>query len=143
MMPMLRHRCAAQGEIFYLIQTLGAGPCTDSDPGIVLPGDFDEAMEAGLSGTRLVACDVCSMLRPPRARHCHRCGFCIMDLDHHCQWVGKCIGKKNYTSFKVFTITLSLYFWFIFLSTGNWALPLAMARSDEMVGDLLRAMFGR
>ena len=31
--------------------------------------------------------------------HCNTCGCCIVDLDHHCPWMGKCIGQDNLKSF--------------------------------------------
>ncbi len=31
-------------------------------------------------------CDVCKVVRPPRAGHCRICGVCILRLDHHCVW---------------------------------------------------------
>ena len=34
--------------------------------------------------------------------HCNLCGICIEEYDHHCPYVGKCIGKGNIAYFKVF-----------------------------------------
>lgn len=31
--------------------------------------------------------------------HCPECDICCEGLDHHCQWVGKCVGKNNLISF--------------------------------------------
>ena len=44
--------------------------------------------------------------------HCNKCGICIEDQEHHCIWIGKCVGKKNITSFYIFcasTIFCSIY----------------------------------
>lgn len=59
--------------------------------------------------TRVKYCEECDIYRPPRTIHCGLCGCCIERLDHHCPWIGTCVGKRNYKYFLFFL-------WSVFLS---------------------------
>jgi palmitoyltransferase len=47
-------------------------------------------------------CGVCVVDIPLRAKHCKYCNKCIATYDHHCDWVGNCIGEKNKLMFIAF-----------------------------------------
>mmetsp|Transcript_52111 Transcript_52111/g.97485 ORF Transcript_52111/g.97485 Transcript_52111/m.97485 type:complete len:206 (-) Transcript_52111:147-764(-) len=77
--------------------------CALSDPG-VLPKSADESLAESLApaAPRVKRCEICQVVQPRGCQHCHFCQVCIQGLDHHCPWMGKCIGKKNLCSFYTF-----------------------------------------
>ena len=55
-------------------------------------------------------CDICGLYQPPRVYHCSNCSCCITGLDHHCPWVGKCVGRGNMFFFRLFNVFWISYF---------------------------------
>ena len=98
-----------------------------SDPGY-LPKQSRAAMEAqrlrmeeqGLAGTFTV-CQFCNVIREqPRTSHCYDCNACVLELDHHCPWMGQCVGKYNLRYFYGFLWAITALLIFTAASFFTW-----------------------
>ena len=101
----------------YLIEVLSTilGGC--SDPGILARQRKDYYYNTNRPALKYVInghiytfnyCYSCSLYRPPRTSHCSLCDNCVERFDHHCLWLGTCIGKRNYRYFYFLTLCINL-----------------------------------
>lgn len=73
------------------------------------PGFVDKTMEKSSTEELFSYCDICDIPLPLRVRHCKRCRRCVLGFDHHCWFVGTCIGRKNHRTFLIYCISELLF----------------------------------
>ena len=70
-------------------------PKTDSDTAELLP-------DPEFARSLWKECESCDMHVPVRTYHCGHCRRCIYALDHHCYFLGTCVGRCHLRFFIVF-----------------------------------------
>eukprot|EP00246_Nothoceros_aenigmaticus_P016353 TRINITY_DN7365_c0_g1_i1.p1 TRINITY_DN7365_c0_g1~~TRINITY_DN7365_c0_g1_i1.p1 ORF type:complete len:451 (+),score=45.37 TRINITY_DN7365_c0_g1_i1:313-1665(+) len=76
-------------------------------------------------------CDTCMLYRPPRCSHCSICNNCVQRFDHHCPWVGQCIGQRNYRFFFMFVSSTTLLCIFVFAMSA-WNIKFHMTNGRNV-----------
>ena len=80
-----------------------------SNPGIMINKEYKDLLDIVEKGEEADNfCPYCLVKHKYRSKHCLVCEKCIEEFDHHCFWVGNCIGKNNYTLFFIFLIYVNL-----------------------------------
>ena len=104
-------------SILYIIQIISTIMGGFSDPGILPRQRKDYYYNTNRPALKYVInghiftlnyCYTCSLFRPPRTSHCSLCDNCVERFDHHCLWLGTCIGKRNYRYFYLLTASINI-----------------------------------
>ena len=53
-------------------------------------------------------CKECLILQPYRTKHCKICNMCVAKYDHHCPWIGGCVGEKNIGMFILMILSMTI-----------------------------------
>ncbi|GER34454.1 DHHC-type zinc finger family protein [Striga asiatica] len=99
---------------------------------------FPRTKEIMVNGVpvRVKYCDTCMLYRPPRCSHCSICNNCVERFDHHCPWVGQCIGLRNYRFFFCFVSSATLLCVYVFAISAFYIKVLM----DDHQGTVWKAM---
>ena len=49
-------------------------------------------------------CTICHLEQPLRTKHCRDCDQCVATHDHHCPWIGNCVGERNRARFYIYLV---------------------------------------
>ena len=120
--------CGILSTLFYCLNIFFLIRGGFTDPGIIERNNefcyYDNrksVIKANKNGhiVNLNYCYTCFHFRPPRTSHCAECDNCVERFDHHCLWMGTCVGKRNYKFFySLITLATLLSLFQIFVSVG-------------------------
>ena len=102
---------------FFIITVILLFMASFKDPGILLRFELENNIIEDRKKCKIFQlgfiqnykyCGSCKIIRPSRSTHCGDCDNCVEKFDHHCPWVGQCIGKRNYKYFYFFLFNLNV-----------------------------------
>ncbi|KAJ0755271.1 putative protein S-acyltransferase [Helianthus annuus] len=117
-----------------LDQSLDVGPGQTPQ---LRPPRFKEVTVNGLT-VKVKYCDTCMLYRPPRCSHCSICDNCVDRFDHHCPWVGQCIGLRNYRFYFMFVSSATLLCIYIFAFCWVYAIKIKNSEDTSIWGALIK-----
>ena len=107
-----------------------------SDPGKLININNISMLDLVLRGELLEEyCPNCLIKMNYRTKHCIICEKCVDEFDHHCFWVGNCIGKNNYLLFFIFLVFVIFNTVFNFLITTYYVFTEMKSPFGEKTND--------
>ena len=107
-----------------------------SDPGKLINSNNMSMLDLVLRGELLEEyCPNCLIKMNYRTKHCIICEKCVDEFDHHCFWVGNCIGKNNYLLFFIFLVFVIFNTVFNFLITTYYVFTEMKSPFGEKTND--------
>uniref|UniRef100_A0A8C7XJ90 Palmitoyltransferase n=1 Tax=Oryzias sinensis TaxID=183150 RepID=A0A8C7XJ90_9TELE len=113
------------------------GKSWKSDPGIIKASEEQkkktivELAETG-SLDLSIFCSTCLIRKPVRSKHCAVCNRCIAKFDHHCPWVGNCVGSGNHRYFMAYLFfLLCMICWMIYGCISYWRVHCATTYAKD------------
>jgi hypothetical protein len=94
-----------------------------TNPGYVEPA---LALDDDIVGARF--CLLCQVLKDRDTHHCTVCIRCVQSMDHHCLWVGNCVGRRNRGYFIAFLHWCCVALWYCSIMSAT-----ATKGDDELV----------
>ena len=138
------------GTLIAFISLLFLLICIFSDPGVLPKSNTNKNIEKDnktvfmenkkmyyfIRGRKFKVryCQTCNIFRGPSVSHCKKCDNCVENFDHHCPWLGNCIGKKNYFYFFIFLIFCNVFI----LSNLFSCLSLIIMRLKKLKSESIR-----
>ncbi|KAB5541857.1 hypothetical protein PHYPO_G00084760 [Pangasianodon hypophthalmus] len=113
------------------------GKSWKSDPGIIKASEEQKKktiVELAESGSLdlSIFCSTCLIRKPIRSKHCAVCNRCIAKFDHHCPWVGNCVGSGNHRYFMGYLFfLLCMICWMIYGCVCYWRLHCSSSYSTD------------
>ncbi|XP_060695559.1 palmitoyltransferase ZDHHC17 isoform X2 [Hemiscyllium ocellatum] len=104
------------------------GKSWKSDPGVIKATEEQKKktiVELAESGhlDLSIFCSTCLIQKPVRSKHCAVCNRCIAKFDHHCPWVGNCVGAGNHRYFIGYLFfLLGMIIWMIYGCFLYWSI---------------------
>ncbi|KAI5606307.1 palmitoyltransferase akr1-like isoform X1, partial [Silurus asotus] len=98
-----------------LTQDPGQLHAADADPRFSSIADL---VESNQSLTRF--CINCELFQVANCKHCHLCDLCVMDYDHHCLFLNRCVGQNNHRVFLLFILTMLVAQVFFIITAGYY-----------------------
>ncbi|CCI49022.1 unnamed protein product [Albugo candida] len=99
--------CSDPGMIFEERKNISLEVYTPGSPPVTLLTAPMESEDEPVQ--EMIVCASCHISRPVNASHCYDCNACILELDHHCPWTGKCIGKRTLYWFYAFLASITCH----------------------------------